>query len=933
MSKRNKKNTKINQKIKKYFDDDPFDVGIERVSGETLSEMFHALGIVEVTHSKDELLRLIRMLWSEADSDIRREILNFFINNDIVYPSSIPKQPSVNAEDKLAEIVSELEITKDEKNELYHLFTQTRVKKVTMAKVEAKLKYIRYEAKRAEIQKVCEGIFDIDECFEFNASVHYLLYGESFYKIEVLKTKPYDYQDLDDLSKDEIIKKILVDKEKVTSKRQLFVNDFINHLKNPHDYLTQKEIISSLRSSPPQSLIYPHIKESILLSILSTQLDIVDAQSFTNEYFMHVRSEVMIPFLKTKFRYLLNLHIDLESLLSDIWRCQKLEFTQIVQDAKDEQEGQFLDELKELVEECRNYATLLHLQDDQLYAKVYEHLRELLHDNLVITPKIKKKTLRRFVYSIQDEITKKQRQALLARTIRDFKNLFPQARGMKRKLTLHIGPTNSGKTYTAMQKLQDADTGYYLAPLRLLALEGYETLKAKGIEASLITGEEQIVNDEATHISSTIEMLNFEVDVDVCVIDEVQMIDDNERGWAWANAIIGTPAAEIIMTGSPNVKDAIVALAVYLNEELEIIEFERKNPLELQENYTNTKDVTAGSAIIAFSRRDVLRLKQQFAKDFSVSVVYGNLSPEVRREEAKRFRDGKTQILIATDAIAMGLNLPIKTILFSKGEKFDGVRQRELTSSEIAQISGRAGRFGLEEKGYVGALSRDVLKIIKKNFYKEMKTISIPFKVMANIDHIKLVANILEENSLEEILIFFGENMEFNGPFRASNLEDMFEASKIVDKYDLDIATKFYLSCAPLTLKSPYIVEAYNKYIWSLEKKIPVVYTPPKLLGTYAKTAIELLKVEDMVKEISLYLWLSYRFGDYFIDEQKARTTRGILNKYIENSLQQALFVRTCRMCDASLPKKHKHNICQKCFKKKNTNSQKSNARQKSAYH
>ena len=919
MSKRNKKNTKINQKIKKYFDNDPFDVGIERVSAETLSEMFHTMGIVDITHSKPELLKLTRMLWSEADSDIRREIMSFFVNNDVIYPSDRPQEPSLDREEKLEQLFLQLDISDDEALELHRAFADTRTKKITISKVESKLKHIRYEVKREAIQKSCEGLFDIDDCFEFNASIHYVLYGESFYKIEVLKTKPYSYDFLDESSQEEIVKKIQQDKDEVTKKRQNYIETFIEKLQDPHEYLTKKEVIASLRSSPPQSSKYPQIKEHILESILSTQLDVNSSELLKDEYFAQVESSVDIPFTTSKFNYVLDLHIDLESLLGDIWAGKELDFSQVVQSSKDEQEEFFLSELKELVHECNNYASLLHLKDEELYEKVFNHLKELLNVNLVITPKIKKKTLRRFIYNVQDEIVKKQRQALLARTIRDFKNLFPQARSMRRKLTLHIGPTNSGKTYTAMQKLQEADTGYYLAPLRLLALEGYENLNAMGIDASLITGEEQIVNEEATHISSTIEMLNFEVDVDVCVIDEVQMIGDDDRGWAWANAIIGTPASEVIMTGSPNVKDAIIALAEYLGEELEIIEFERKNPLELLEDYTDAKDVQEGTAIIAFSRKDVLRLKQQFSKDFSVSVVYGNLSPEVRREEAKRFREGKTQVLIATDAIAMGLNMPIKTVLFSKADKFDGVSQRELKSSEIAQISGRAGRYGLHEKGFVGALGRDTLKVIKKNFNKKIEAITIPFKVMANLDHIKLVANILEENSLEEILRFFGENMEFNGPFRASNLEDMLEASKIVDTYDLDIATKFHLACAPLTLKSPHIIESYNNYIWALEQEMPVPYTPPKLQGTHAKTAMELLKVEDMVKEISLYLWLSYRFKDHFLDEQKARTTRGILNKYIENSLQQAEFVRTCRMCHAPLPKNEKHNICHKCFKKNYT--------------
>ena len=535
---------------------------------------------------------------------------------------------------------------------------------------------------------------------------------------------------------------------------------------------------------------------------------------------------------------------------------------------------------------------------------------------LNISAKVAKKTGRIFIYNIQEQLIKKQRHALLARTIRDFKNLFPMAREMRRKLILHIGPTNSGKTYSAMQRLKEADTGYYLAPLRLLALEGYETLKAQGIDSSLITGEEQILDDEATHISSTIEMLNFEVDVDVCVIDEVQMIDDRDRGWAWANAIIGTPAKEIIMTGSANVREAIVALAEYLGEELEIIEFERKNPLTLLEHFTEVEDVEEATAIIAFSRKDVLRLKQNFSKFFNVSVVYGNLSPEVRREEARRFRDKETQILIATDAIAMGMNLPIKTILFSKAEKFDGISQRKLGASEIAQISGRAGRYGLNEEGYVGALNRDALKIVKKNFYKDAPEITIPFKVMANLEHIKLVGNILEETKLQIILEFFVENMKFNGPFHASSLDDMVEASKIVDKFDLDIATKYHLACAPLTLKSPYIVAAFESYIYALEQKNPVAYKAPFLTGSYAVTTDELLKAEDMVKEISLYLWLTYRFGDYFIDEQKARSYRGVLNKYIEQSLQHGRFVQTCKICHAPLPPNSPYNICQNCFKK-----------------
>ncbi|MBN2782505.1 MAG: helicase [Campylobacterales bacterium] len=911
-----KKNAKINQKIKKYFDDDPFDVGVERVESQTLSEMFHYLGIHEVDYSKSELVKLARMIWSEADSHIRKEILNFFIHNKTIYKSDKPKEPSLHHEEKLDLLLDDFDVTKEEMIKLHSAFAEVRAKKITHEKIEKKLKHIRQEEKKERVEKSCKGSFEDDESFEFNAFIHYVLYGQSFHKIEVLKTKPYDYEFLDNEDADTIIQKVEDDKEVVRAKRQKEVEKFIKHLKIPHAYLTTDEIVSSLRSSPPNITKYPLIKEEILKKIISDALEVKRCELLKHEYLIALENELELPFSDKKFSYILELHIELQKLLEKIWCSEKLDFEEVLQTSKQEQEEYFLAELNSLATECNEHASLLHLKDDELYKKIYPLLFDLLGSDLIITPKIKKKVFRRFLYEIQDEIAKKQKEALLARTIRDFKNLFPLARNLRRKLTLHIGPTNSGKTYTAMQKLEAADTGYYLAPLRLLALEGYENLKEKGLDVSLITGEEQLLNEDATHISSTIEMLNFAVDVDVCIIDEVQMIDDADRGWAWANAIIGAPASEVIMTGSPNCKNAIIALAEYLGEELEIVEFERKNPLKLLDIPTDASEIKKGSAIIAFSRKDVLKLREQFASRFLVSVIYGNLSPEVRREEARRFRDGETNVLVATDAIAMGLNLPIKTILFSASDKFDGITQRDLTPSEIAQISGRAGRYGLEEVGYVGALHKNVYNTIKRNFNKPAKEISVPFKVMANIEHIKLVSNILEENSLWEVLNFFSRNMVFDGPFYAANLDDMLEAAKIVDNYKLDITTKYHLACAPLTLKSPYIVQAYEGYILALEKKMPVIYELPKLHGSYAKTSQELLLAEDMVKEISLYLWLSYRFKDYFLDEQKARSARGILNKYIEKSLAQEGFVRSCKICGVPLPKNSKYSICQHCFKK-----------------
>ncbi len=917
MSKKNKKNTKINQKIRKYFDDDPFDVGVERVDSETLSELFHYLGIYEVSHSKDILVKTARMAWSEADTTIRKLILDFFANNGKIYAGNKPKEPDETSLEKIDQLLEGFTLSTDERTQVYAEFASHRPKKITPEKIESKLQYIRHEQKMMKIQKMVDGIFDIDDSLEFNADIHYVLLGQSFHKIHTLHTKKYEHSHLAKTGEQELVGEIEGDKEFAKQNFQKKIDRFIDSIPQPHSMLSKEEIVASLRSSPPQPVHeYPLIKEDILKKILLKHLSVVSLEIHYEELMVEVEEFVKLPYTDENFKYKLDLHIEIEHFLEAVWRDEELGLEEFLKDSKAEHEAHFLEELDSLVGECRKLASTLNFNQEQMYKKIYEHLLDIIPTSLIITPKVARKVKKRFIYSIQGEIIKAQKHALLAQTIRDFKNLFPLARSSKRKLTLHIGPTNSGKTYKAMQRLKEADTGYYLAPLRLLALEGYESLRDDGADVSLITGEEQIIDEDATHVSSTIEMVNFEVDVDVCVIDEVQMIGDRDRGWAWANAIIGAPADEIIMTGSPNSKEAIIALAEYLGEELEIVEFERMNPLKLLDKPTDVKDVQKGSAIIAFSRKDVLRLKQDFSKYFDISVVYGNLSPEVRREEARRFREGETDLLIATDAIAMGLNLPIKTLLFSKAMKFDGEKDRELTASEIHQISGRAGRYGLNEEGFVGALYSDVLNIIHKNFYKEAKKIEIPFKVMANLGHIQLVANILEENSLFEILKFFVKNMEFNGPFKASNLEDMLEASKITDEYDLDIATKYHLSCAPLTLKSPYIVSVYESYIRKIEQKQTIDYIPPELIGNYARTTQDLLLAEDMVKEISLYLWLSYRFDEYFLDQEKARRYRATLNKYIENSLHQSGFVQSCRMCGASLPVNTKYNICNSCYKK-----------------
>jgi len=919
MAKKKKKLGKLNASIRRFFDGDGFDEGIERVETVTLGALVQALGFAPDHWERDELIRALRREWSDADVETRAVITAFFAAEGRIYPSARSKEPSVERSDKIDAILETMDVTPSEARALHGAFIEVRTKKITPEKLEAKLAHLRFEQKRSRIEKQCDGRFDLDDRFEFHALLEYDVFGEQFRKIHPVKTPAFSYSYLFDADESALAAEIETAKAKARAEKQAELTAFLASLSDRHPYLSPEQILRTLKSAPPDTAVaLPPLPDSLLRSVLEKETPLGSLFQTDEEIVISIKDRFVPEGFSRPVEHEAHLSLLRDPLLKAVWHGEPVNVTDTMTRTLRSERESFTLQLHTLADECAEAAKLLSPSREAIMQWLETELGDQFGDNLSISSKLWRRTHFHWERHIHEALLKRQRQELLGRTIRDFKNLFPLARELRRKLLFYTGPTNSGKTWRAMQALERADTGYYLAPLRLLALEGYESLREHGIAASLITGEEQLLDEEATHISSTIEMLDFNVDVDVCVIDEVQMIGDRDRGWAWANAIIGAPAKTVIMTGSENAVEAVQKLASYLGEPLEVVRCERKNPLELLSHATPVAQIKPATAVIAFSRKEVLQLKQQLTQHFRVSVVYGNLSPEVRREEARRFREGETEVLVATDAIAMGLNLPIQTVLFSRADKFDGENQRPLTPSEIHQISGRAGRYGIKEKGYVGAIRPDVLSQIHKHFHQKARPITVPFNVMANLEHIKLVAGILEENALAEVLTFFVKNMQFNGPFRAANLESMLEAAAIVDRYDLDLTAKFHLAAAPLTLKSPYILAAYERYVRALAQAKPVAYIPPMNLGDYAVTTDELLEAEDRVKEISLYLWLAYRFADYFVDTEKARDWRVILNRFIESSLKHSEFVPRCRQCTKPLPLHSQYAICQSCFRKLN---------------
>jgi ATP-dependent RNA helicase SUPV3L1/SUV3 len=156
-------------------------------------------------------------------------------------------------------------------------------------------------------------------------------------------------------------------------------------------------------------------------------------------------------------------------------------------------------------------------------------------------------------------------------------------------------------------------------------------------------------------------MLDPEQVVDVAVIDEIQMLADKDRGWAWTAALMGVAARTVYLLGAPEALPLIERVALYLGEPLEIVRLERKQPLHMVEERLEFEDVRKGDALIAFSRRNVHLVRDIVqAKGLTAAVIYGALAPEVRRREAERFTNGEADVVVATDAIGMGLNLPIR---------------------------------------------------------------------------------------------------------------------------------------------------------------------------------------------------------------------------------------------------------------------------------
>ncbi len=459
----------------------------------------------------------------------------------------------------------------------------------------------------------------------------------------------------------------------------------------------------------------------------------------------------------------------------------------------------------------------------------------------------------------------------------------------KRTFEYFVGPTNSGKTHAALEQLRASNSGVYLAPLRLLALEVYERLGELGAPVSLVTGEERIINEDARFVSSTVEMVDLGRAVDVAVVDEAQMLEDTQRGWAWTLAIAGVRAQHVILCGSMEGLHAAQRLAARLGVTLSVRTFERKNPLRVVPAIALTA-LRPGDAVVGFSRKAVVEMQGAIAKlGFSSAAIYGSLSPAVRRREAARFRGGEADVLVATDAIGLGLNLPIRRLVFTTIEKFDGIADRVLTPQEIRQIAGRAGRYGIHEEGVVTALNARHISLLRRSLEAHDPAPRIgPIWISPTDEHLRRLSAIIGTTRVSRLLQFFQTRVMENADdgLRIADVSGTIEVAVALEFSDGFLALPFEVRCtysrAPVSTRGNSLAILAQ---WGAQHAATGNVSGRELIAGGGNARDRLLLYEDRSRLATLYLWLSQRFPEVYANRDEIASVRESIDDEIHSAL------------------------------------------------
>ena len=493
---------------------------------------------------------------------------------------------------------------------------------------------------------------------------------------------------------------------------------------------------------------------------------------------------------------------------------------------------------------------------------------------------------------------------------------FPEVRQMHRHFILHIGPTNSGKTFRSLERLKLAANGVYLGPLRLLALEVFEQMQKYHVPCTMRTGQECIEEDGSRVMASTIEMADFDENYDIAVIDEAQLVADPDRGHSWTKAILGLRAPEIHICMSPAAEAVICHLIDLCEDTYEVERYERKTEL-LCENkaFVFPDDVRQGDALIAFSKKSVLDVAGRLEEvGVNASVIYGNLPPEIRRRQMHLFHKKKTKVVVATDAIGMGLNLPVKRIVFLQAEKFDGVTRRLLTTAEVKQIAGRAGRFGLYPKGYVTATEEPDLAYIEERMADTEKPLT-----QVNLGFPQILLDI--DAPLDELLEIW-HSVTPSDPFVKENIDEalfLYDQAKLYKEWIDGFQEKrmlYKMITCPIDIKDKKVVDLWLHYCKTYTADVSL---ERPVLCRDKKAGIQ--QYETYYKQLDLYYQFSHRMQkvieEDWLRREREKTEMKIMS-YLTKGKQN--YIARCRYCGKLLPLGSTFQVCDDCFRQERRN-------------
>ncbi len=400
------------------------------------------------------------------------------------------------------------------------------------------------------------------------------------------------------------------------------------------------------------------------------------------------------------------------------------------------------------------------------------------------------------------------------------------------KIVALLGPTNTGKTFIAIEKMLEFDSGIFGFPLRLLAREVYDKCVSKvgSDKVALITGEEKIIPSNADYFICTVESMPKDKSVDFVAVDEIQMCADRERGHIFTDRLLNFRGKKMTIFLGSQVMHGVI------NELINNVEFEKKERFS-KLTYGGFKKVSRlerKSAIIAFSIEDVYAIAELIRRQKGgAAVIMGSLSPKTRNSQVDLYQSGDVDYLVATDAIGMGLNMDINEIYFSNLKKFDGKKTRRLNLIEISQIAGRAGRF--KNDGFFGTtgecevLNSDEIENIEKHNLPETKMIywrnsnlnfESPEKLINSLERRPNNKNLLRaQDSLDESVLRHFLKLGKNNILYHKNLELLWECCQIPD-----FEKKAYGQHIS-------IIDKVFKYLSTRKRRIPNDYMKEQLKG------------------------------------------------------------------------------------------------------